>query len=94
MLHQMDMDESTDKQHDSLYREQLEREAADLGEREKGQLSAAQVNLAMAQAKWNCMQTLREAERKRKSMEEKGREGVIQVPCRTYMYGVYVHVHV
>ena len=79
MLLQLDMEESADNRCHSLHCEQLEREVGEEGDREKGRLAAAQASLATTQARQNCMETVREVDRRRREVDESRREELAQV---------------
>ena len=92
MLHQLDMEQSTDDHCHTLHHSLLEREEGE-GERERegrrGRLAAAHGGVARAQVKRNCMEALREAERRRAEDEEERREGEEEVR----KWGLVVHPH-
>ena len=79
MLVQLNMEESADDRRHSLHRSQLEREAREEREGERGRLVAAQASLATTQVRQSCRETLREVERRRREAEEGDRQNLAQV---------------
>ena len=75
------MEQSADNHCHTLHHTHLERELEEEGEKGKERLAAAHAGLARAQVKRNCMETLREMERRRAAAEGEGRGGAAQVQC-------------
>ena len=81
------MEQSADNHCHTLHHTHLERELEEEGEKGKERLAAAHAGLARAQVKRNCMDTLREMERRRAVAEGEGRGGAAQVHCRRWWDG-------
>ena len=81
MLAQLAMEESADDRRHSFLRSQLERKVGEDGEREREGLATAQARLATTQVRQNCMETLREVERRRGQVEERENQDLAQVSC-------------
>ena len=69
MLCQLNIEEEIDDRRHSLNHSLLERELEEDGMKDKERLTTAQTNLATAQAKQNCLDTLREMESRRHEAE-------------------------
>ena len=79
MLGQLDMEEEVEGRRASLERSELEKEREEGGGRERERLAAAQANVAVAEVRQRCVETVREVERRRGEAEEGDRETRAQV---------------